>query len=62
MFLPNYELRETSLGKCLKMLFSEDFLTSNILNGLKHCLNLHSSTFNIFTDKYEWNLVTECLS
>ena len=53
MYFPNYELRKTSSGKCLKMLFSEDLLTSNMLNGLKHCLALHSSTFKILIDQYE---------
>ena len=47
-----YVLRKAWLCKCLKVLFSEDLLTSNMLNGAKHCLNLHSSTFNIFTDQY----------
>ena len=57
MFLPNYELRKTSLGKCLKMLVSEDLSTSNMLTGLKHCLSLHSSFFNIFINQYDWNIV-----
>ena len=52
MWFPNYELGETSLGKGLKMLVSEERFTCNILNGLKHCQNLHSSTFNIFADQY----------
>ena len=47
-----YVLRKAWLCKCLKVLFSEDLLTSSMLNGAKHCLNLHSSTFNIFTDQY----------
>ena len=47
-----YVLRKAWLCKCLKVLFSEDLLTSNMLNGAKHCLNLHSSTFNIFTDQF----------
>ena len=38
--------------KCLKMLVSEDLSISNMLNGLKHRLILHSSTFKIFGD--EW--------
>ena len=52
MCFPNYELGETSLGKGPKMLVAEDLFTCNILNGLKHCQNLHSSTFNIFSDQY----------
>ena len=62
IYFSNYNLRKTSLGKCLKMLVSEDLLASNILNCLKHCLNLHSSTFNIFIDHYEWNVVGKSLS
>ena len=47
-----YVLRKTCLCKCLKVLVSGDLLTSNMSNGAKHCLNLNSSTFNIFTDQY----------
>ena len=50
------------LGKCLKMLVSEDFSTDNMLNGFKHCLNLHSSTFNIVIDQNEWNIIGKSLS
>ena len=62
MYFSNYGLRKMWLGKCLKMLLSEDFLTSNMLNGLKHSLNLHSSTVNKFIDQYERNLVGKSLS
>ena len=51
MYFQNYGLRKRWLCKCLKMLVSEDVSTSNMLNGSKHCLNLHSSTFNIFIGK-----------
>ena len=53
MYFSNYGLRKMCLGKCLKMLVSEDFLTSNMLNGLKHSLNLHGSTVNKFIDQYQ---------
>ena len=46
----NYGLRKMWFGKCLKMLVLEDLSTSNILNGLKHCLNLHRSNVNVFID------------
>ena len=44
------------------MLVSEDFSTDNMLNGFKHCLNLHSSTFNIVIDQNEWNIIGKSLS
>ena len=46
MYIQYYVLRKTWLCKCLNVLVSEDLLTSNMLNSAKHCLNLHSSTFN----------------
>ena len=52
MCFRNYRLRKTWLDKCLKMSVSED-VSRNLLNGVKHCLNLHSSTINIFIDQYE---------
>ena len=52
MYLQNYGLRKTWLGKCLKELVSEDISTSNMLNGIKHCLNLNSTMFNVFIDQY----------
>ena len=51
MYFSNYGLHV--LRKCLKGLVSEDFPTSNMLNGLKHSLYAHKSTFNIFIDQYE---------
>ena len=53
MYFRYHELRKTWLGKCLKILVSEDLLTSNMLNDVKHCLILHSRTFNTSVDKYE---------
>ena len=53
---------QDGVNKCLKMLVSEDLSTSNMLNGLKQCLSLHSSCFNIFIDQNEWNLVGKSLS
>ena len=45
---PNYKLQKTSLNKCLKSLVSKYCWTVNMLNGSKHCWNLHNSTFIIF--------------
>ena len=53
MYFRNYRLQKTWLGKCLKVLVSEDLSKSNMLNGIKHCPNLHSNTFNISVDIYE---------
>ena len=53
MSFENYGPRKTWLEKCLKMLASEDLSTSNMIKGLKHCLNLHSNNFNIYIDQYE---------
>ena len=37
MYLRNYGLRKRWLDKCLKIPLSEDHLTSNVVNGSKHC-------------------------
>ena len=51
MYFQNYGLRKTWLGKCLKMLVSEGLWKSNMLNGLKLCLNLHNSNFIRFIEQ-----------
>ena len=45
MYFRNYELRKTWLDKCLESPISEDPPTSNMVNGPKHCWNLHDSVF-----------------
>ena len=45
------------LGKCLKSPISEDPSTSNMISRLKHCWNLHDSTFIKFIDHCEGNWV-----
>ena len=57
MYFQYYVLKKTWLRNYLKMLVSKDLSTSNMFNGAKHCLNLHSSTFNIFIDQYLQHLV-----
>ena len=37
MYFQNYILRKTWLEKCLKGAASEEPLTSNMVNGSKHC-------------------------
>ena len=41
---------KTSLDKCIKSPVSDDPLTSNMLNGPKHCWNLQHTTLIIFVD------------
>ena len=48
-----YGLRNTSLKKCLKSPVSEEPLTSDMVNGSKHCWNRKDSNFVIFIDPYE---------
>ena len=48
MYFLTYALRKTWLHKCLNSPVSEDPLTSNMVNGSKHCWNLNESTFTIF--------------
>ena len=50
MYLGNYGLRKTWLGKWVKSPVSENHLTGNLVNGSKHCFNLNGSTFTIFID------------
>ena len=45
MYFRKYWLQKTWLDKCLKSPVSEDFSTSNMVNGPKHCWNLHHSIF-----------------
>ena len=62
MYFRNYKLPKTWLEKCLKSPISEDPSTRNMVNGLKHSLNLHESTFIIFIDPREGNLIGKILS
>ena len=50
MYFLSYGLRKMWLDKFLKSPFSEDPLISNMVNGLKHCLNLNDGTFTGFID------------
>ena len=55
MYFRNYGPRKTWLGKCLKSPVLEEPLTSNVINGPKHCFNLNDSTFTKFIDHCEGN-------
>ena len=59
---PKLRARKTWLDKCLKSHVLEDNSTSNIVNVLKHCWNLHHITFFIFTDHCQVNWVEKSLS
>ena len=50
MYFWTYWLWKTWLDKRLKSIVLEDPLTSNMVNGRKHCWNLNDSTFTIFID------------
>ena len=49
----NLRLQKMWLDKCLKSPNSEDPLTSDMLNGPKHCWNLNDNNFTIFIDPCE---------
>ena len=53
---------KTCSDKCLKSLVSEDPSTSNMVNVPRQCWNLHQSTFIIFIDHCQVNLVRRNLS
>ena len=53
MLFRNYRLCKTWLDKFLESPFSEDDLTSNMVNGPKYCWNLNTSTFIKFIDHRE---------
>ena len=62
MKFSTYGLKKKWLDICLKSLLSEDPQTSNMVNGLKHCINLNGSTLIIFIDHFEGNSVAKSLS
>ena len=51
MYFQNYGLAKTWLGKYLKSAVSQQLLTSNMVNALKHWSNLHGGTFTISIDQ-----------
>ena len=55
MYFRNYRFRKTWLGKCLKSPVSEDPLTDNMVNGLKHSFTFSDSTQTIFIHHCEGN-------
>ena len=52
---------KTWSDKCLKSRLSEDPSTSNIVNELKHFLNLHQCTFILLIDQWKVNWVGKSL-
>ena len=59
---PKLRTLKTCSDKCLKNLVSEDPSTSNMVNGPKHCSNLHHITFIIIIDHCQVNWVGKSLS
>ena len=55
MYFQNYELSKRLLDKRLKSSVLDDPLTSNLVNGPKHCYTLDDSTFTMFIDHCESN-------
>ena len=55
MFFGNYGFRKSIVANCLKRRVSEDPSTSNMVNGIKQCLNLSDTTFTRFVDRCEDN-------
>ena len=53
--LPILRPLKTWSDKCLKSPVSEDPSTSNMVNVLKYCWNLHNSTFIKFIDHFQDN-------
>ena len=62
MHFQNYRLRKTWLDKCLRGLVSEDPSLSDMVNGPKHCWNLHGSSFIVFIDPCQDSSVGRSLS
>ena len=54
IFLKSWNAEDV-VRKCPKSLASADPSTSNMVNGPKHCRDLHNSTFIIFADPGEEN-------
>ena len=61
MYCRNYELPKSWLDKCLKSSILDKPLTSNLVNGPKHCYTLDDSTFTMFIDHCESNCVGKSL-
>ena len=55
MYFLNHELRKTLLDKYLKSRVSDDPSTSNMVNGIKQCVNVNDTTFTVFIDICEGN-------
>ena len=56
---PKLETPKVWLDKCLKSPVSEDPWTKDVVNGPKHCWNLHNFIFIIFIDHCKGNWVGE---
>ena len=59
MYFRNYGVQNTWLDQCLKSPVSKHPSKSNMVNAPKHCSNLKSRSFTIFTDHGEINCLTK---
>ena len=62
LLFPKLGTPKTWSDKCLKSHIRKDPSTSNMGKFLKHCWNLHHSTFIIFIDHFQLNWVIKSLS
>ena len=53
MYFRNYGLPKAWLGKYLKSAVLQYPSTSNMVNALKHCSDLHGGTFTILINRCE---------
>ena len=61
MYYRTLGLQKTWLNKCLKSRVSGDSPIEDMANGLKQCCNLKDSSFTIFINHCEENLVGKSL-
>ena len=54
-------LQKTWLDECLKSTVSDDPLSDNMANGLKHCSNLKDSACTIYINHCDSNCVEKSL-
>ena len=59
MYFRNYGVPKIWLDQCLKSPAPEDPSKINMVNAPKHCSNLKSRSFAIFTDHGEINCLTK---
>ena len=61
LVFPKLRTPKTWSHKCLKSHISENPSTTNMVKFLKHCWNLHHSTFTLFIDNFQANWIGKSL-